>query len=154
MPCSGESEQQDSVTCKTLHHKTGDMHVCVFELMTCYYFTNISPFLPSSPGFPKFILMFGCGSLHLLENASLMTVGLGTNLKVKLVFDIFMYVILNIATESLMENNHTMGNRRLRGNWEDKNAVGLSSPFYPRISKELYKNLVFNPLNTPVRQND
>ena len=46
---------------------------------------------------------------------------------------------------------HAMGNRRLRGNWGDKNAVCLGSPFYPRISKELYKNLFFNPPDTPMK---
>ena len=70
------------------------------------------------------------------------------------------YLLLPVASVPIFHSSpllflrliqRTMGNRQLRGNWGDKNAVGLGSPFYPRISKELHKNLVFNPLDIPVR---
>lgn len=72
----------------------------------------------------------------------------------------YCYLLLPVASVPIFHSSplhflgliqHTMGNRQLRGNWEDKNALGLHNPFYPRISKELYKNLVFNPLDTTVR---
>lgn len=72
----------------------------------------------------------------------------------------YCYLLLPVASVPIFHSSpshflglirHTMGNRQLRGNWGDKSALGLGNPFYPRISKELYKNLVFNPLDTPVR---
>lgn len=70
------------------------------------------------------------------------------------------YLSLPVASASIFHSSpllflvliqHAVGNRRPGGNWGDKNAMCLCSPFIQGSPKRFIKIYFFNPLDTPVR---